>query len=126
MTGQALIKLTDSNPGQVSRPYPEKTRLQLALNQRRGILDTLNTAHFADDYPGQLKEALDFSRGDGIPAPENQVQIGDAGYGANLGQSAGLQTRDQLDEKIALYHTPTLYSLLYRLASNKSFDNHLL
>jgi hypothetical protein len=104
----------------------QKGELKLALHQRRRILDTLNTAHFADYYPGQFKETLGFSSGDGIPTPEHQVHIGDAGNSANLGQSTGFKTGDQFDEKIALYHMSILYSLSARLASCKSFDNHLV
>ena len=38
----------------------------------------------ADDYSGKLEEALRLGGGNGIPLPENEVDIGYAGNSANL------------------------------------------
>jgi hypothetical protein len=87
--------------------------LKLALHQCGRVLDTLDTAHFADDYPGELKKAFRFGSSDGVPLPEDDVNIGDAGGGANLGEGVRFQPRDELDKNIALDHR--LYYILSRL-----------
>lgn len=91
--------------------------LELALHQCGRVLDTLDTAHFADDYLGELKKAFRLGGSDGVPLPEDDVDISNPGGGANLGEGARFQPRDELDKNIALDHLLVLYSVTARLAS---------
>jgi len=91
--------------------------LELALHQCGRVLDTLDTAHFADDYLGELKKAFRFGGSDGVPLPEDDVDVGNPGGGANLGKGTGFQPRDELDKNIALDHLLVLYSVPGWLAS---------
>jgi len=50
-------------------------QLQFALHQSRRILDALNAANFADDYSGEFEETLGLGGSNGIPLPENEVDL---------------------------------------------------